>query len=100
MARLVLYSDDEEKSYQLEEKVTYIGRKSSCDIVIDDKTPAFTSFNSASCILPLSANLTGCSASIQPGIGATGPIQWTFNPGDTLQSGSSGQLQYQVTVDN
>jgi uncharacterized repeat protein (TIGR01451 family) len=79
---------------------TNAGSEALSDIVIDDKTPAFTTFNNASCILPLSANLTGCSASIQPAIGGTGPVQWTFNPGDTLQSGSSGQVQYQVTVDN
>ena len=79
---------------------TNAGDDELSDIVIDDKTPAFTTFNSADCILPLPANLTGCGASTQPAVGATGPIQWTFSPGDTLQSGSSGQVQYQVTVDN
>ncbi|MGB5439328.1 MAG: SdrD B-like domain-containing protein [Gammaproteobacteria bacterium] len=79
---------------------TNAGSEALSNIVIDDNTPGFTTFNSASCLLPLPANLTGCAVSVQPAAGATGPIQWSFNPGDTLQSGSSGQLQFLVTVDN
>ncbi len=79
---------------------TNTGSEALSTLVIDDATPGFTTFNSASCLLPLPANLTGCSASTQPAPGATGPIRWTFNPGDTLQSGASGQVQFLVTVDN
>jgi uncharacterized repeat protein (TIGR01451 family) len=70
------------------------------DIIIDDKTPAFTTFNSASCVLPLPASLSGCAVTTQPPPGGTGAIQWTFDTGVTLQSGAQGQVQYQVTVDN
>jgi uncharacterized repeat protein (TIGR01451 family) len=70
------------------------------EIVIDDKTPAFTTFSAASCVLPLPADLSGCAASKQPAPGDAGAIQWTFDAGTTLQSGAQGQVRFQVTVEN
>ena len=66
-------------------------------IRINDGTPAFTTFLSASCVLPLPAGVTACAVNSKPAIGLTGAIEWTLTGG--LLPGASGQLAFAVKVD-
>jgi uncharacterized repeat protein (TIGR01451 family) len=64
-------------------------------IVINDTTPAYTTFVSAACgVLPLT--LTGCTVSTSPSVGATGALVWTFT--GTLAPGSQGAVTFVVKV--
>jgi uncharacterized repeat protein (TIGR01451 family) len=65
-------------------------------IVVNDATPAFTTFQSASCGAPLPASLTGCSATTQPAVGGTGAIAWTL--AGSLAPGNSGTVVFVVRV--
>jgi uncharacterized repeat protein (TIGR01451 family) len=66
-------------------------------VVINDTTPAFTTFLSAACpVAALPVNLTACSVSVQPAVGAPGGLQWTFT--GNLASGGSTVVTYQVKV--
>ena len=65
-------------------------------LVINDATPAFTTFFSAVCPGVLPANLTGCSLSLLPAVGAQGDVQWTFT--GSLASGVQVIVTYQVKV--
>jgi uncharacterized repeat protein (TIGR01451 family) len=82
----------------LEYTVTYTNGGSGAlnTIVITDATPAFTTFQSATCTAPLPANLTACSATTQPGVGATGAIAWTLT--GSLAPGATGSVVFVVRV--
>jgi uncharacterized repeat protein (TIGR01451 family) len=71
---------------------------SIASIVINDATPAYTSFLSASCVPPLPAAITVCTVTSAPAIGAVGSIKWTLT--GTLSPASTGQVRYSVKVDN
>jgi uncharacterized repeat protein (TIGR01451 family) len=82
----------------LEYTVTYTNGGSGPlnTIVITDATPAFTTFQSATCTAPLPASLTGCTATTQPGVGGTGAIAWTLT--GALAPGSTGTVVFVVRV--
>jgi len=65
-------------------------------LVINDATPAFTTFVSALCPASLPASLTACTLSILPAVGTAGNLQWTF----TGKLAPSGQLAvtYRVRI--
>ena len=65
-------------------------------IVISDATPAFTTFLSAACTLPLPAAITACSTSTQPAVGGQGGLQWTLT--GSLNPASAGQVVFAVKV--
>ena len=67
-------------------------------LVVNDATPAFTTFFSAACPATLSGGLTGCSLSQLPAVGATGNVQWTFN--GALAPSAQLSVSYQVKVNN
>jgi uncharacterized repeat protein (TIGR01451 family) len=77
--------------------ITYLNNSSGSltNIVINDATPNFTTFNSAACG-SIGNGLTGCSVSTQPAAGATGSVQWTLT-GALLSSGS-GTVTYTVQI--
>jgi hypothetical protein len=64
-------------------------------IVVTDATPAFTLYVSAACPAP-PPNLTSCTVTSSPAVGATGSVVWTL--GGTLLSNGSGNVSYQVRV--
>jgi hypothetical protein len=64
--------------------------------VITDATPAFTTFQAASCGAPLPANVTSCSVTTQPAVNASGSVVWTL--GGSLLPGGSGTVLYTVRV--
>ncbi len=66
-------------------------------LVINDATPAFTTYLSAACPPTLPAVITACSVSIQPAVGAQGGLQWTFT--GSLASGAQLAVTYRVKVD-
>ena len=76
--------------------ITYSNQSASVltSIVINDATPAYTTFQSASCGV-LGAGLTGCLAS-GPSVGAQGSISWTLSGG--LAAGASGTVSFTVQV--
>ena len=65
-------------------------------LVINDATPAFTTYLSAACPVTLPAVITACNVSVQPAVGASGNVQWTFSG----SLAASGQLAvtYQVKL--
>ncbi len=65
-------------------------------IRINDNTPAFTRFVSATCLPPLAAGLSACSVTGSPAVGATGAIEWTL--GGSLLPSASGQVSFVVDV--
>ena len=67
-------------------------------IIINDATPAYTSFLSASCVLPLPTAISACTITGAPAVGAVGSINWTLT--GTLSPSSLGQVRYSVKVDN
>jgi uncharacterized repeat protein (TIGR01451 family) len=66
-------------------------------LLINDATPAFTTFLSAACG-PIPANLTGCSVTTSPAVGALGSIIWTFT--GTLAPTAQGTVTFSVQVNN
>jgi mucin-19 len=64
-------------------------------LLINDATPAFTTFLSAACA-PVPATLTGCTVSSSPVVGAVGSIVWTFT--GTLAPTSQGTVTFSVQV--
>jgi uncharacterized repeat protein (TIGR01451 family) len=64
-------------------------------LVINDATPAYTSFVSASCPATLPAGVTGCTLT-QPAAGQPGAVQWSF----AGALGGNGQVvvTYQVKL--
>ena len=67
-------------------------------IVINDATPAYTTFLSATCVLPLPAAITACVALPVPAVAGVGTIKWTLT--GTLSPSATGQVSYSVKVDN
>ena len=67
------------------------------NIVISDATLSYTTYISASCVLPLPAAISACNVSAQPVVGATGPIKWTLT--GNLQPAATGQVQFTIKVD-
>jgi uncharacterized repeat protein (TIGR01451 family) len=67
-------------------------------IVINDATPAFTTFLSATCVLPLPTAITACVALPVPAVAGVGTIKWTLT--GTLSPSSTGQVRYSVKVNN
>ncbi|MCX7256446.1 MAG: hypothetical protein NTZ64_06825, partial [Polaromonas sp.] len=65
-------------------------------LLINDATPAFTTYLSAACPVTLPAVITACTVSVQPAVGTPGNVQWTFNGA----LAASGQLAvtYQVKL--
>ncbi|MBS0464821.1 MAG: DUF11 domain-containing protein [Proteobacteria bacterium] len=76
--------------------VTNPAAKPISQLVVNDATPAFTQFVSATCPGSLPANLSACAVTTQPGVGAQGPVVWTFT--GTLAPGSQVTVSYRVTV--
>lgn len=76
--------------------ITYTnpGNAPLSNIVINDATPAWTVFDSATCASP-GAGITGCSLT-QPATGATGPLSWALV--GALSPGGSGSVSYRVRV--
>lgn len=64
-------------------------------IVIQDATPAFTVFDSASCG-GLGNGLAGCGVTTAPASGGTGSVVWTLN--GALAPGGSGTVTFRVRV--
>lgn len=73
------------------------GSQALSTLVVNDATPAFTTYLSAACPGTLPAGLTGCSVSTQPAVGAQGALQWTFT--GQLASGAQLAVTYRVKVD-
>ena len=67
-------------------------------IVINDATPAYTTFLSASCVLPLPANISACAVSSAPAVTGVGAVRWQLT--GTLAPSAAGQVQYKVKVNN
>jgi uncharacterized repeat protein (TIGR01451 family) len=65
-------------------------------LLINDATPAFTTYLSAACPVILPAVITACTVSVQPAVGAPGNVQWTFN-GSLAASGLLA-VTYQVKL--
>ncbi len=65
------------------------------NLLINDYTPNYTSYYSAS-YDPLPSSLTGCTITA-PDVGDTGAIQWLFS--GALNSGRQGNVYYQVMVE-
>jgi uncharacterized repeat protein (TIGR01451 family) len=80
--------------YQL--TVSNEGTTSLASVVVDDATPAYTTFVSAACPSSFPTGLSGCTVSVQPASGGTGALQWTFT--GTLTSGAQTIVTYEVTV--
>jgi conserved repeat domain len=82
----------------LEYVVTYTnsGAGTLSAIVVTDATPAFTTFQGASCGAPLPGNITACSVTSQPAVNASGSVVWTLT--GSLLSGGSGTVLYTVRV--
>ncbi len=66
------------------------GTAALSNLVVNDATPAYTSFIEATCPTPLPTGITGCAVTQQPAVGGKGPVQWTFT--GALPSGASGDL--------
>ena len=77
--------------------ITYTNNTTSpfSNLKINDSTPAYTTFVSASCGSPLPNNLTACSIT-SPAVGATGAIQWTFT--GTLAPSQSSTVTFIVKI--
>jgi uncharacterized repeat protein (TIGR01451 family) len=64
------------------------------NIVIQDATPAWTVFDSATCASP-GFGITGCALT-QPSAGASGPVSWAL--AGSLAPGGTGTVSYRVRV--
>ena len=67
-------------------------------LVINDATPAFTTFYSAACPATLTSGLTACNLTQQPVVGAAGSVQWTFT--GSLAPSAQFSVSYEVKVNN
>lgn len=65
-------------------------------IKVNDVTPTYTKFSSATCIMPLPMNIAACAATTQPAVGGTGGIEWLLT--GTLAPMTSGSVQFVVTI--
>lgn len=77
--------------------ITYFNDSSGAlsNVFINDATPSYTTFLTATCVLPLPTNLTGCTISV-PAVGAQGSIRWTAV--GTLAPSTSGQVTFTVKI--
>ena len=66
------------------------------NVRLNDITPVYTVFVSATCGSPLPNGITQCRLTQQPAAGVFGNIEWTLD--GPLQPGASGQVSYAVTV--
>jgi uncharacterized repeat protein (TIGR01451 family) len=64
-------------------------------IVIRDATPAYTVFDTATCV-SLGNGLTGCVVTTAPAAGATGTLAWSLS--GALAPGASGSVSFRVRV--
>ena len=64
-------------------------------IVIRDATPAFTVFDTASCV-SLGTCLTACALTTAPAAGGTGSLTWSLS--GSLAPGGSGSVSFRVRV--
>ena len=76
--------------------ITYLnaGAEPLANLFIDDRTPAYTVFVSAS-NGAFPNDLTGVTIT-QPAVNATGTLRWTFT--GTLAPGGTGTVTFQVKV--
>lgn len=72
------------------------GSEALTTLVINDATPAFTTYLSAACPGALPAGISACLVSIQPTVGAPGDLQWTFT--GSLAPSAQLTVTYQVKV--
>jgi uncharacterized repeat protein (TIGR01451 family) len=72
------------------------GAQSLATVVINDATPAFTTFVAAACPATLPPGISACSVSTQPSVGASGALQWTFT--GSLAASASLAVTYQVKI--
>ena len=77
--------------YQL--SLTNQGSSPLTTLLVNDTTPAFTTFLSAACPAPTAV---ACSVSSQPAVGGQGGVQWTFT--GSLASGDQTAVTFQVMV--
>ena len=84
--------------HTLEYVIAYTNTSNSnlSTIALADVTPAFTTFVSAGCNLPLPNNITACTASTVPAVGAAGSIHWAVT--GALVPGQTGSVFFRVTV--
>lgn len=66
-------------------------------MTVNDATPGYTTFVSASCPGSLPSGVTACAVPTKPAAGATGAVQWTFT--GTLAAAGSITVTFQVRVD-
>ncbi|MBK9186731.1 MAG: hypothetical protein IPM78_10880 [Moraxellaceae bacterium] len=84
----------------IEYQITYSNPSSGVvsNVEINDMTPSFTTFRSASCQVTPSSVL--CSVGTSPTVGNTGAISWILANNPTgLGSGQSGDVRFCVRVD-
>lgn len=76
--------------------ITYLnpGAQPLSNIVINDATPSWTVFDSATCASP-GFGITGCALT-QPAAGAAGAVSWAL--AGTLSPGGTGSVSYRVRV--
>lgn len=65
-------------------------------LVVNDSTPAFTTFLSAACPGTLPAGITLCTVTTKPAVGGTGAVQWTF--AGSLAATAQLAVTYQVKL--
>jgi uncharacterized repeat protein (TIGR01451 family) len=78
--------------------ITYTNDSSGplSSILINDATPAYTTFQSAACTAPLPSGITACSVTTQPAAGTAGNVQWTLTGSLTPTQG--GTVTFSVKV--
>ncbi len=64
-------------------------------ILLQDATPAYTVFQSASCGAA-GNGITACNVTAQPAVNASGPVRWTLT--GALTPGGAGAVTFQVKV--
>lgn len=72
------------------------GAQNLTTLMVNDMTPAFTTYQSAACPVTLPAGITTCSVTTQPSVGGQGALQWTFT--GSLASGAQLTVSYLVRV--
>jgi uncharacterized repeat protein (TIGR01451 family) len=77
--------------------VTFINDSTTAisNLKVNDSTPSYTTFVSATCGSPLPSNLTACSIT-SPSVGGTGAIQWTLT--GTLSPSQTGTVTFVVKI--
>ena len=78
--------------------ITYINDSTGTisSLIINDSTPAYTTFQSAACGAPLPSGVTACTISTQPSLGSTGTIQWTLT--GSMNASQTGTVTFSVKV--